>query len=80
MAAKKVWDVNATLRFIKKFPISLRWYNAKGTDDVDLGNVFTVGTNYQLTQGLDLELKYGRYSPDGLDAINYFRVGANVGF
>lgn len=85
MAAKQVWDVNATLRFIKKLPISLRWYNAKGSDvagnGIDLGNVFTVGTNYQLAQGLDLELKYGRYNPDGnVDAINYFRIGANVGF
>jgi hypothetical protein len=85
MAAKKVWDVNATLRFIKKLPINLRWYNAKGSDvlgnSIDLGNVFTVGTTYQLTQGLDLELKYGRYNPDGdVDPINYFRIGANVGF
>jgi hypothetical protein len=85
MAAKKVWDVNATLRFIKKLPISLRWYNAKGSDvlghSTDLGNVFTIGTNYQLAQGLDLELKYGRYNPDGdVDPINYFRIGANVGF
>ena len=85
MAAKKAWDVNATLRFIKKFPINLRWYNAKGSDvngaSTNLGNVFTVGTNYQLTQGLDLELKYGRYNPDGdVDPINYFRIGANVGF
>jgi len=85
MAAKKVWDINATLRFIKKLPINVRWYNAKGSDvagnSIDLGNVFTVGTNYQLTQGLDLELKYGRYNPDGdVDPINYFRIGANVGF
>jgi hypothetical protein len=85
MAAKKVWDINATLRFIKKLPINVRWYNAKGSDvagnSIDLGNVFTVGTNYQLTQGLDLELKYGRHNPDGdVDPINYFRIGANVGF
>jgi hypothetical protein len=34
-----------------------------------------------LAQGLDLELKYGRYNPDGdVDPINYFRIGANVGF
>jgi len=81
MAAKKVWDINATLRFIKKFPISLRWYNAKGTDNINLGNVWSVGTNYQLTDGLDLELKYGQYSPKGdVDSVKYFRVGANVGF
>jgi hypothetical protein len=85
MAAKKVWDVNATLRFIKKLPINLRWYNAKGSDvagnSIDLGNVWSVGTNYQLTQGLDLELKYGQYNPKGdIDSIKYFRIGANVGF
>jgi hypothetical protein len=85
MAAKKVWDVNATLRFIKKLPINLRWYNAKGSDvlgnSTDLGNVWSIGTNYQLAQGLDLELKYGQYNPKGdVDSIKYFRIGANVGF
>ena len=85
MAAKKVWDVNATLRFIKKFPISLRWYNAKGSsvlgNKIDLGNVWSVGTNYQIADGIDLELKYGQYDPKGdVDSIKYFRVGANVGF
>ncbi|MEO6908184.1 MAG: S-layer homology domain-containing protein [Abditibacteriaceae bacterium] len=80
MAAKKVWDVNGTLRFIKKLPITLRWYNAKGTENIDLGNVWTVGTDYQVAKGLDLELKYGQYKPDGMDSIKYFRIGANVGF
>jgi len=77
--------VNATLRFIKKFPISLRWYNAKGSsvlgNEIDLGNVWSVGTNYQIADGIDLELKYGQYDPKGdVDSIKYFRVGANVGF
>jgi hypothetical protein len=77
--------VNATLRFIKKLPINLRWYNAKGSDvlgnSTDLGNVWSIGTNYQLAQGLDLELKYGQYNPKGdVDSIKYFRIGANVGF
>jgi len=81
MAVKKAWDINGTLRFIKKLPINLRWYNAKGSDDVDLGNVWSIGTNYQLTQGLDLELKYGQYDPKGdVESLKYFRIGANVGF
>jgi hypothetical protein len=81
MAVKKAWDINGTLRFIKKFPITLRWYNAKGSNDVDLGNVWSVGTNYQLTHGLDLELKYGQYNPKGdVESLKYFRIGANVGF
>lgn len=81
MAAKKVYDVGGTLRVIKRLPIDFRYYNAKGTGGRDLGAVYTVGTTFALTQGLDLELKYGRYNPKGnFDSINYFRVGANVGF
>lgn len=81
MAAKKVWDVNGTLRVINKLPIKLRWYNAQGTDGIKLGDVFTVGTDYQIADGIGLELMYGRYNPKGnVEDINYFRVGANVGF
>jgi hypothetical protein len=81
MAAKKVFDVNGTLRLIKSLPLQFRYYTAKGTDGIDLGNVWSVGTNYSLTQGLDLEVKYGQYNPKGdYDTIKYFRVGANVGF
>lgn len=81
MAAKKVYDIGGTLRVIKRLPIDFRYYSAKGTGGRELGNVWTVGTTYALTQGLDLEVKYGRYSPKGdWDNISYFRVGANVGF
>jgi hypothetical protein len=81
MAAKKVYDIGGTLRIIKRLPIDFRYYSADGTGGRDLGNVLTVGTTFALTQGLDLELKYGRYNPKGdWDNINYFRVGANVGF
>ncbi len=81
MAAKKVYDIAGTLRLIKRLPIDFRYYSADGTGGRDLGNVITVGTTLALTQGLDLELKYGRYNPKGdIDSINYFRVGANVGF
>jgi hypothetical protein len=81
MAAKKVYDIGGTLRIIKRLPIDFRYYSAEGTGGRELGNVLTVGTTFALTQGLDLEVKYGRYSPKGdWDNINYFRVGANVGF
>lgn len=81
MAAKKVYDIGGTLRVIKRLPIDFRYYSAEGTGGRKLGNVWTVGTTYAVTQGLDLEVKYGRYSPKGdWDNINYFRVGANVGF
>lgn len=81
MAAKKVFDVNGTLRVIKRLPLQFRYYTAKGTNGIDLGDVWSVGSTINLTQGLDLEVKYGQYNPDGAaDTIKYFRVGANVGF
>jgi hypothetical protein len=81
MAAKKVFDVNGTVRIIKRLPLQFRYFKARGTDNRDLGHVWTVGSTINLTQGLDLEVKYGQYVPDGsFDTINYFRVGANVGF
>jgi hypothetical protein len=81
MAAKRVWDFNGTLRLIRRLPLQFRYYTAKGSDDVDLGSVWSVGSTFNLTQGLDLEVKYGRYSPTGdVPDLRYFRVGANVGF
>jgi hypothetical protein len=81
MAAKKVFDVNGTLRVFKRLPLQFRYYTAKGTGGIDLGNVWSVGSTFNLTQGLDLEVKYGQYNPDGAaDTLKYFRVGANVGF
>ena len=81
MAAKKVFDVGGTLRLIKRLPVDFRYYTAEGTEGRELGNVWTVGTTLALTQGLDLELKYGQYDPKGdFDTIKYFRAGASVGF
>jgi len=81
MAAKKVYDIKGTLRLLRRLPIDWRYYKAKGTDNRDLGHVWSVGSTFNLTPGLDLELKYGQYSPEGgFDKIKYFRVGANVGF
>jgi hypothetical protein len=81
MAAKKVYDIKGTLRLLRRLPIDWRYYKAKGTDNRDLGHVWSVGSTFNLTPGLDVELKYGQYAPEGgFDKIKYFRVGANVGF
>jgi len=89
MAAKKVYDFKGTLRLIRRLPIDFRYYSAKGTKadggtgtDNDLGNVFTVGSTFNLSPGLDFEVKYGQYNPklDNFSTLKYIRFGANVGF
>jgi len=86
-AAKRVWDVGGTLRVIRRLPLDFRWYTADGsrlagtTSRMDLGDVWTVGTTFALSQGLDVELKYGHYNPSGtVNNINYFRLGPSYGF
>ncbi len=88
MAAKRVYDISGTLRLIKKLPLDFRYYRAYGTKATDgftsddLGSVFSVGSTFNVSPGLDLEVKYGQYDPklNGYQTIKYFRVGANVGF
>lgn len=85
LAAKQAFDVSGTVRvpiaFLRHTPIDFRWYTAKGTGGVDLGDVYTVGSTFNVTPGFDLELKYGFYNVAGpTRGINMFRVGANVGF
>jgi len=85
-AAKKGYDINGTLRipvaFLRRIPLDFRYYKADATDGVPLGSVYSVGTTFNVTPGLDLEFKYGRYNPPGnvINNINYFRIGANLGF
>jgi len=85
-AAKKVYDINGTLRLFRRLPLDFRYYRAKGTNradgsEMDLGEVYQVGTTFNLTPGVDLELKYGHYSPEGeYENLRYFRAGANIGF
>lgn len=86
-AAKKVYDFNGTLRLFRRLPLDFRYFRAKGTETAggqenDLGSVFSIASTFNLTPGLDLEVKYGQYNPknDNVDDIKYFRVGANVGF
>ena len=86
-AAKKVYDFNGTLRLFRRLPLDFRYFRAKGSElasgqENDLGSVFSIGSIFNLTPGLDLEVKYGQYNPknDEVSDIKYFRVGANVGF
>jgi len=89
-AAKRVYDFTGTLRLIRRLPLDFRYYRAKGSERnaaggggrIDLGHVITVGSTFNISPGLDLEVKYGVYNPerDGFNDLRYFRVGANVGF
>ena len=87
MAAKEVYDFTGTLRLLRRLPLEFRYYRAKGSergngDAVDLGDVFTVGSTFNISPGVDLEVKYGQYDSENtaVDKLKYFRVGANVGF
>ncbi|HEX8833252.1 MAG TPA: hypothetical protein VF719_03590, partial [Abditibacteriaceae bacterium] len=80
MAAKKALDFNGTLRVLKRLPLDFRYFKADGTGGRDLGDVITVGSTFNVSPGLDLEVKYGQYDPENYAKLRYFRVGANVGF
>jgi hypothetical protein len=87
MAAKEVYDFTGTLRLLRRLPLDFRYYRAKGSergrgDQVDLGNVFSVGSTFNISPGVDLEVKYGQYDSENtaVDKLKYFRIGANVGF
>lgn len=93
VAAKRAFDVSGTVRvpisFLRRTPIDFRYYKAGGKapvgvggfTSVDLGDVYTVGTTFNVTSGLDFEVKYGVYNvPGPVRAINYLRFGANVNF
>lgn len=84
-AAKRGYNISGTARLplplLRKIPLDFSYYRARGTNRIDLGNVFSVGSSFNVTPGLDLELKFGRYDPKGsVDSINYYRLGANLGF
>lgn len=55
--------------------------DSDGLSRVKLGEVYTVGTTFNLTPGVDLEVKGGWYNPTGVaSTVRYVRIGANVGF
>ena len=90
LTAKRAFDVNGTVRlpisFLKRVPLAFRYYKADAggsfNERRDLGQVYSVGTKINVTPGIDVEAKYGIYKPSGdtLDNIDYFRVGASIGF
>jgi len=90
-AAKEAFDVNGTFRLLRRLPLDFRYYRAYGSklagppggrkNALDLGYLYSVGSTFNVSPGLDLELKYGRYVvPGPYPSIGYVRVGANVGF
>ena len=90
LTAKRAFDVNGTVRlpisFLKRVPLAFRYYKADAggsfNERRDLGQVYSVGTKINVTPGIDVEAKYGIYKPnsDILENIDYFRVGASIGF
>ena len=90
LTAKRAFDVNGTVRlpisFLKRVPLNFRYYEADSGANVgqarrDLGEVYSVGTKVNVTPGIDVEVKGGVYNPKGnLENIEYFRVGASIGF
>ncbi len=90
LTAKRAFDVNGTVRlpisFLKRVPLNFRYYEADSGANVgqarrDLGEVYSVGTKVNVTPGIDVEVKGGIYNPKGnLANIEYFRVGASIGF
>jgi len=93
IAAKQTFDVGGTVRlplgFLRRIPLDFRYYEAKGGPGsqpgggrADLGKVYSLGTTYTVTPGLDLSAMAGIYDPAGsvVSKIHYLKVGATVGF
>jgi hypothetical protein len=87
--AKEAYDISGTLKILRRLPLDFRYYRGYGAalnnggqkEKLDLGTVFTVGSTFNLSPGLDLDVKYGQYNVYGpYPNIRYVRVGANVGF
>jgi len=94
LTAKEGYDINGTLRipvsFLRRVPLDFRYYSARsgslqnagaGLGKVKSGSVYTLGTRFNVTPGVDLEVKGGIYHPNSAARdIDYLRVGASVGF
>ena len=85
MAAKQSLDISGSVRIplplLKKQALDFRWYNAKGTGGVDLGDVWSIGSKLAVTPGVDVRWLYGVYNVPGPTlAIPYGRITANIGF
>jgi len=91
MAAKKAYDFRGTVRLplpvLKRIPLDFRYMAARGSalagssKGLSLGHLYSVGTTFNLSPGLDAEFKFGEYNPPGPNyTIRYVRVGVNLGF
>ncbi len=92
VAAKRTYDVTGTVRlplgFLRRVPLDFRYYTADsgenvapGGGSVDLGRVYSLGTTFNITPGIDLNVMGGVYDPDAnISKVRYLRVGASVGF
>jgi len=93
VAAKEAYDVNGTVRlplgFLRRVPLDFRFYKANSGDlngganggVADLGRVYSLGTTFNITPGVDLNVMGGVYDPDAnISKVRYLRVGASVGF
>jgi hypothetical protein len=92
MAAKEAYDLRGTVRLplpvLRRVPIDFRYMAARGSgtvgsnDGISLGHLYSVGTAFNLSPGLDAEFKFGEYNPAGASVytIRYVRVGVNLGF
>lgn len=91
VAAKRTYDINGTVRlpvsFLRRVPLDFRYYKADsgdlggGTGSVDLGRVYSIGTTFNVTPGVDINLLGGQYDPKAdISKVRYVRVGASVGF
>ncbi len=95
LTAKRGFDINGTVRlpisFLRRVPLDFRYFKADSGRFVaagggglvrrDLGEVYKLGTSFNIASGIDLEVAGGIYNPTGVaDTVRYVRVGANVGF
>ncbi|WP_157947626.1 S-layer homology domain-containing protein [Abditibacterium utsteinense] len=92
VAAKRTYDVTGTVRlplgFLRRVPLDFRYYKAKSGENVapgggavDLGRVYSLGTTFNITPGVDLNVMGGVYDPSAdISKVRYVRVGASVGF
>lgn len=80
-ALYKGWEAGLTYRFGGKNPLDIRYYEGDDFRGVSLGKIWTVSYTFPLTQGVDVELKYGQFSADqAVNDMKFARVGALVNF
>ncbi|MDW8368123.1 MAG: hypothetical protein RMK49_19955 [Abditibacteriales bacterium] len=75
------WEVGLTYRFGGKNPLDIRYYEGDDFRGLSLGRVWTISYTFPLTEGVDIELKYGQFSADqAVNDMKFARVGALINF